>query len=195
METQADPCLIVQGRGGGSGAFHGTAGRIQYHLWVKDRLLLVQDRTASLSTSVAALWVAWITKYRETHLPNWVRISLYCPFTFHKEELGRIFKYANNNGIISYTTNCLYSYRPLVIRELRDEGGLQLKGDGKCCLKWIRKAAGFIFTHSVTCAAKRKQVTEECVVKPKHNTGAHMICGHLGRSVFLKTYFIYLSGF
>lgn len=41
---------------------------------------------------------------------------------------------------------------------------LKLKGDVKCCLKWIRKAAGFIFTHSVTCAAKRKQVTKECVL-------------------------------
>lgn len=94
-------------------------------------------------------------------------------------------------GIISYATNCLYSYQPLEIGELRVEGWLQLKGDGKCCPKWIQKAAGFISTHSVTCAAKRKQVTEECVLKPKHNTGAKMICCHLGRSVLLKTYILF----
>ncbi len=95
-------------------------------------------------------------------------------------------------GIISNTTNCLFSYQPLVIWELRVGGWPELKVDGKCCLKWIRKAAGFIFTHSVTCAAKRKQVTEECVLKPKLNTQAQMICCHLGRSAFSKPYFAYL---
>lgn len=95
------------------------------------------------------------------------------------------------SGIISYTTNCLSSYQPLVIWELRFEGWLKLKGDGKCCLKWIRKAAGFIFTRSVTCAAKRKQVTEECVPKPQRNTRAQMICCHSGRSAFLKICFMH----
>lgn len=89
-------------------------------------------------------------------------------------------------GIISCTTNCLSSYQPPVIWELRVEGWPNLKGDGKCCLKWIRKAAGFISAPSLTCAAKRKQVTVECVLKPKRNTSAQMICCHSGRSAFLE---------
>lgn len=89
-------------------------------------------------------------------------------------------------GIINCTTNCLSSYQPPVIWELRVEGWLNLKGDGKCCLKWIRKAAGFIYAPSLTCTAKRKQVTVECVLKPKRNTTAQMICCHSGRSAFLE---------
>lgn len=93
-------------------------------------------------------------------------------------------------GIISYTTNCLSSYQPPVIWELRVGGWPKLKGDGKCCLKWIRKAAGFISAPSLTCASKRKQVTVECVLKPKRNTAAQMICCHSCRSAFLEISFM-----
>lgn len=93
-------------------------------------------------------------------------------------------------GIISCTSNCLFSSQPPVIWGLRVEGWPELKEDGKCCLKWIRKAAGFSFTHSVTCAAKRKQVTQECVLKPKRNIRAQMICCCLGRSAFCNTLYI-----
>lgn len=56
-ERQTDPCLIVQDRGGGRGAFHGTAGPNTIPSLSKDRLLRVVDRMASQSTSVAALSV------------------------------------------------------------------------------------------------------------------------------------------
>lgn len=68
-ERQADPCVIVRGRGGGRGPFHGTAGRVQCHLWVGDRLLVVEDGAASRSTSVAALSALWKTNVEDIPAP------------------------------------------------------------------------------------------------------------------------------
>lgn len=112
-------------------------------------------------------------------------VSLKCPLSLKRKNWAVFL-----NMQMHHATYCLSLHQSPVVWELT--GWLKLKGDVKCCLKWIRKAAGFIFTHSVTCAAKRKQVTKECVLKLKCNTGAQMICCHLCRYAFL---FVFLTCF
>lgn len=100
-ERQTELCLIVKGRGGegggGNGVFHGTASAIQYHLWVKGRLLLGEDWTESPSTSVAALCVHSVTRAEKFTCPNPLQ-KVFSAHNLSQGELDRIPKYVDIPG-------------------------------------------------------------------------------------------------